>query len=304
MEIPILTTKQNNKPYSQQANENGTYINIPASIHIDTPIFILYTYVNKPTPSCSMPHNNIVLEKNSKAHIIEIYLSEHENSFHTKAHTTIQMQDNANLTYTILQQATITDQQNLGVHITQHANTAMHGQIFNYGGGVNRININSILSGANASCNFNVLQYATHTAIHTLNLHIEHQHAHTTSNSVIKSVVDDQAKCSVSGKILVPANITAIKANLQHKTMLLSEHAQIESKPQQEIYNDNVSCSHGSSIGKLDADALLYMATRGIPFSMAKNLLLQGFIAPSINAISCANFRQQVQQLFYREVNI
>jgi Fe-S cluster assembly protein SufD len=302
MAISTLATSNNNaKLYTQHCDKNGTYINIPEDTTIDTPIIICYTPDTTQTLTSFTPHNCIVLGKNSKVQIIEIYLNQQEKPFCTAAHTNIQVQEAAHLTYTLLQQANIADQQNLTLQISQHANSNVYGQIFNYGGSINQITLKAILEGNNTQCTFNALEYSKQAETHTLNLQIEHMHACSTSNVTIRSVVDDQAKCSVYGKILVPPNIAEIKANLQHKTMLLSEQATIESKPQLEIYNDNVSCTHGSSVGRLDEDALLYMSTRGIPTLIAKHLLLQGFIAPIINAVPCTNTRQQLEKLFCPE---
>ena len=282
----------------------STYINIPDNVTINNPIVIMYTANPEPKSICFTPHNHIILGKNSKAQIIEIYLNQKAIPFVTNAQTLVEVQDNANLTYTMLQQANIEDQQKLTLQIIQQTNSQVHGQIFSYGGKTNQVALNTLLTGKYANCDFKALEYSKQTEKLALNIQVEHRNIDSVSNVFIRSILDDQSTCSVYGKVLVPPNITNIKAELQHKTILLSEQAKIETQPQLEVYNDNVTCSHGASIGKLDEDALIYMYTRGISILEAKQLLLQSFIAPIIDTIPCINTRQHVKQLFCPEVSL
>jgi Fe-S cluster assembly protein SufD len=303
MEMPTLANlNYNANIYEKHFDAAGAYINIPDNMIVETPIVILYATNHEQKSQPFIPHNHISLGKNSKAQIIEIYLNKQATPFLTSAQTTIQVQNNANLAYTLLQQANIGDQQNLTLQILQQANSQLNAQVFTHGGKTNHVVLKAILAGNNATCNINALEYGKQAETHALNLQIEHLHANSTSNVTIRSVLDDNAKGSLYGKILIPRNISKIKAKLQHKTMLLSEHAKIESKPQLEIYNDDVICSHGASIGRLDLDALLYMHSRGISTMEAKQLLLQSFIAPVIEAVQCINTKQQIKQLFFPKV--
>jgi len=300
--ITIADFKHYTQTVDQRFSIDGAQINIPNNTIITNPIIILYEAPLIQEKYHITPQNHIVIGNNSKVNIIEIYLNKQQSIFSTKAQTIIQVQDNAQLSYTILQQANTADQQNLIVQIQQQTDSQVNSQIFSYGGKINQITLQATIAGYNATCNIHALGYSKQTENHYLNLQIIHTHSASTSAVNIRSVLDDHAKCSVHGKILVARNAPKIKANLQHKTILLSEHAEIESKPQLEIYNDDVICTHGSSIGELDLNALLYMNTRGISTIEAKQLLLQGFIAPNIDVVQCTNFRQQIKQLFCPEV--
>ena len=283
---------------NQCSSTARTSINIPKNVTIDQPIVILYDNND------SSPENYISIGKNSKAQLIELYLNNTTTKLTNNAKTTINLDDNACLTHTILQQSTNYDTQFTKIYATQKTNSQLHTQILLHGGNSNNISLHVLLAGSNAICNINALEYTKQQETQALDIQVEHKHANSTSNTAIKSVLDNSSHCLMNGKILVAKNANLVKADLQHKTMLLAEHAKIDSKPQLEIYNDDVACSHGSSIGKLDFNALLYMNTRGISTIEAKQLLLQSFIAPVINAIPHAAIQQYMYQLIFPGENL
>ena len=270
-----------NEQLKQYFSADGAYLNIPENVHLESPIVLHF-------PTSTAPQH-IIMGKNSKAIFIELEAN--------NAQTYIYLKDNACLNYTILQKLP----KYLAITIIQDANSQLDSQILGFGGKTNHISFNASLTGANANCNVNALEYTKDSETHTLDIQIEHAHPNSTSNTVIRSVLDHNSRCIMNGKILVTKYSSQVRANLQHKTMLLSEYAKIDSKPQLEIYNDDVVCSHGSSIGTFAADALLYMNSRGISMLEAQQLLLQSFIAPIINAIPCASIQQLVQQLLFSE---
>lgn len=299
METQVITTQDNHiEKIDKLFSVDGAYVNIPDNTVIDSPIVILYATSSTQKEYTIAPENNILIGKNSKAHIIEIYLNQHTTKFSTAAQTTIHVDENANLEHTILQQSNIVDCQHLLLTSKQQKNSQVNTQIFTYGGKENRIKYNHSLVGNNAVCNIKSLEYTKQTAQHIFDLLIEHKHPNTASDTVIRSVLDNSSKCCMHGKIIVSKDTPQVKANLQHKTILLSEQAKIDSKPELEIYNDDVSCSHGSTIGKLDMNALLYMNSRGISTIKATQLLLQSFISPIIDGVQCSKTKQQLRQLF------
>ena len=236
--------------------------------------------------------------KNSKIQLIEIYINNATTQLVTNAQTTINMDNNAKLNYTILQQANINDCQQLKVNINQKNNSQLDSQIFSYGGNKNQVILNSELIGEKASCCINALEYTKISQQQILNLNIKHLHPNTNSKTIVRSVVDGYSSCTMHGRIFVGKDINKINAKLQHKTILLSEQAKIDSKPELEIYNDDVVCSHGSTIGKLDPNALMYMNTRGISTNEARLLLLQSFIDPILTPIQCFIMQNNIKQLF------
>lgn len=270
-----------NEQLKHYFSADGTCLTIPANVRLEQPIVLRF-----PT---SQQQTHIIMAANSKAIFIALDPNQTQIFIHLK--------NNACLSYSILQQQT----KHLTIKVIQDVNSQLNSQILGFGGKTNYISFQASLVGVNASCNINALEYTKDFDTHTLDIQVEHAKPNSTSHTVIRSVLDHNSSCLMNGTILVTKNSSQVKANLQHKTILLSEQAKIASKPQLEIYNDDVVCSHGSSIGTLAASALLYMNSRGISLLEAQQLLLQSFIAPIITAIPCPSIQQHIQQLLFPE---
>ena len=129
------------------------------------------------------------------------------------------------------------------------------------------------------------------------NLFVRHAYSNCTSNQLYKSVVDNNATSVFSGKILVDQDAQKTDANQSNKNVLLTANATALSKPQLEIYADDVSCTHGSTTGQLDKEALFFMQARGISKNVAQRLLLQGFVGDVIDNIEIEAFRNEIKSL-------
>lgn len=126
---------------------------------------------------------------------------------------------------------------------------------------------------------------------------IDHAVPDCTSNELIKYVADDSARASFCGRIYVAEGACRTNAYQTNRNILSSDSAKIYSKPQLEIYNDDVKCSHGSAIGQLDELQIFYMRTRGIPLDEAKRILKQAFMADVIDAVRLPALRERLHQL-------
>jgi Fe-S cluster assembly protein SufD len=115
---------------------------------------------------------------------------------------------------------------------------------------------------------------------------VEHCVPHGTSNHDYKGIAGDQGRIIFNGRIHILPGASQTSANLSNKNLLLSQGAEIDSKPELEIYNDDVKCSHGTTIGKLDPDMRFYMQSRGIDATAAQRMLSMGFIQQQIDALS------------------
>lgn len=304
METPIaINLDPKPRQLIKHYSNTGVYLQIPEYYSETTPIIIDFTkQAALEDHRLFAPKNHILVEKYSNAQVIEIYNNTQSGPWQTKAQTTIELQEHASLAYILLQQAHSNDQLNITITVTQASNSNFQTQLFSYGGNNNQITLHTNLTGNNTACSIHALTYGKQQEQHDLTLQIKHDSANSRSNLNIRSLVDHYATCSLDGNIYVAANTAKTTANMQHKTLLLADTATINSKPQLEIYNDEVVCSHGSSIGQLDANALLYMNCRGIPTNLAKQLLLQSFIAPIINNVANLEFKQQLQTLFCPEL--
>ena len=153
------------------------------------------------------------------------------------------------------------------------------------------------LNGINAHCDNHILNYARkNNNLDTLLL-IAHNNSHSTSHTTSHAIAEDQATTSMLGKIYVKDNVKQVTGDLQIKNLLCSAQATCNSRPQLEIYSDDVKCSHGATTGSLSKEALYYMQSRGIDHELAKKLLLAAFIKKIMQNISILELKEHVYQL-------
>lgn len=149
--------------------------------------------------------------------------------------------------------------------------------------GINRYSSNINLNAANASANIKTLQQVSNSTVHDINLNLNHNKPHCNSHTINRAVVKDKATGSFSGKINVAVNASKTNADLESKFLLLSSQGTANNRPLLEIYNDDVKCSHGATIGVLDEAALLYMRARGINETDAKAMLIESFLSEAMD---------------------
>jgi Fe-S cluster assembly protein SufD len=159
-----------------------------------------------------------------------------------------------------------------------------------------RNDINSLLGGEGSECTLNGLYMVgglQHVDTHT---RIEHVKPHTTSRELYKGVLDGKSRGVFSGKIIVHKAAPKTNAKQTNKNLVLSNEALVDSKPQLEIFNNDVQCSHGSTIGELSDDALFYLRARGIDIGTARWLLTYAFVSEVLNSIKVESVRNQLEE--------
>ncbi|HTO00710.1 MAG TPA: Fe-S cluster assembly protein SufD, partial [Microthrixaceae bacterium] len=132
---------------------------------------------------------------------------------------------------------------------------------------------------------------------------VEHAASHGSSTQAFKGVIDDRARGSFSGHIIVDRDTVATDAHQTNRTVLLNPVAQSDSRPWLEIFADDVTCTHGSAIGRLDDDSIFYLQTRGIPYDEARSILIGGFMNEIIDHIEVESFREHVGRVVSDKVS-
>jgi Fe-S cluster assembly protein SufD len=195
-------------------------------------------------------------------------------------HTEIIIHNNATLNYLLLQNNH--EISNLSLKQTLNSNSTVNSYIFNYSHQQHKLNYACDLNAEQANNNLYCLQQTSGTQIYALNININHHKPNCTSSTQIRSIAKDTSLSSVTGKIYVAKHAIGTNANLQTKGLLLSDTAEIDTQPQLEIYNDDLKCSHGATIGSLDLEEIFYLKSRGLTEAQATELLLSAFIAPTL----------------------
>lgn len=206
-----------------------------------------------------------------------------------------EVEENASLTINVFQNEKInTSSVNL-FHAYQHKNSKFSINTISTGGNITRNDLNIIVDGENCESNLNGVYLPNgtqHIDNHTL---VDHRKPHCISNEKYKGIMNEKSTGVFSGKVFVRQDAQKINAYQSNQNILLSDDATINSKPELEIYADDVKCSHGSTTGQLDEEAMFYLQARGIGKESARKLLVQAFLIDVVENIDSEIFKKLVE---------
>jgi Fe-S cluster assembly protein SufD len=273
---------------------DGAVVVIPPGCHLARPIYLIYASSAGGEQLVSHPRTLIFLGAGSEAKIVESYVGVDGGTYFCNAVTELICEADSLADHYRLQREgeaafhTGTLEANLerGSHLTAHAVTL--------GGSLVRNDVHVSLNGEGAECILNGLYLAGGRQHVDNSTAIEHLKPHARSFELYKGILDGAAHGVFNGKIVVHKDAQKSDARQVNKNLLLSENAVVNTKPQLEIYADDVKCSHGSTIGQIDADALFYLRSRGLGLSEARSLLSFAFAADVVGRIKIDSLRQRL----------
>lgn len=273
---------------------DGACIRIAEGVALEKPVQILHLST-QPEGLAVMRHV-IALGKNAEASVIETYVGTPEAASLTAAVTGIVLGENAGLDHTKLQAESSRSYHFGGIYVNQQTAARLRQQHAAFGGLIARTEIHSRL-GKGADCELNGLFLASgrrHLDTHT---QIRHAEPYGSSREQYRGIAAERGRGVFSGRIVVEKDAQRTDAEMSSRNLLLSEDAEIDSKPQLEIHADDVKCAHGVTIGQLDAEAVFYLESRGIDRTAARNMLTFGFANEMVEKIRHDGLRQQVRDL-------
>ena len=275
--------------------EDGYFVRVPKGMIVETLIYAIFVSTEG---AASNPRNLLILEENSQATIIESYVGMGGKSF-TNAVTEGFIGDGAVLEHAKLQLGS-----EEAIHITTQQWTQDRGSntkstTVTLGGALVRNDTNSILDGEGCESTINGL-YVTRGEQHVDNhSRLDHAKAHCPSHELFKGVLDDKSSAVFNGKIIVRPDAQKTDSKQSNMNLLLSDDAVINTKPQLEIFADDVRCTHGATIGRLDSDAMFYLRSRGIPEHEARNLLIYAFASDVIDRIRVPELAERLEKMLF-----
>lgn len=254
---------------------------------IEKPIQVLN--INSGEKIINHQRNLIIAKAHSQASIIETYVClESDKKYFNNIVTEVIVMKNSQLNLYKIQNESDAAQHLNSVYVQQHRDSYFNHVSIDLGGKNVRNWLQSNLMESNASCNFDGL-YLTSGEQHVDNhTRVEHQHAHTFSQENYKGILLDESRAVFNGQVYIAQDAQKVTADQRNANLLIGQGAIIDSKPQLEIYADDVKCTHGATIGRLDESALFYLLSRGIDKTMARNLLTYGFAHGIIEKIKPA----------------
>jgi Fe-S cluster assembly protein SufD len=276
---------------------DGALIYVPAGKVIEEPIHLLFISTTAGDATVSHPRNLIVIGAGSQATIIESYLGLKGERYFTNAVTELVVGDNAVVDHYKLEVESEEAFQIATLEVRQERNSNFSSHSITLGGSLTRNEVNATLDGEGAECALNGLYMVSgkqHVDNHT---RIDHVKPHCTSRELYKGILDGKSRGIFNGKIYVHKAAEKTDAKQTNKNLLLSGEASVDTKPQLEIYNNDVKCTHGSTIGQLDQDAVFYCRSRGIDQETARSLLTYAFASEMIGRIKVDAIRSELDAL-------
>ena len=274
-------------------HNEGIFINVDANTILDYPIHILHlTTSNSIVNSRNLFH----LAKNSQAQIITTNHTIKNGVFINNV-SEIVIEENAQLEHNLLQIPKNEIYQVNEIDVQQKNNSRYTQTTITIGGDIIRNNTNVSVDGT--ACETNLFgtylaKNSQHIDNHTL---IDHKQPHCESNELYKGIMDDKSTGVFNGKVFVQRAAQKTNAFQSNQNILLDDNATINSKPELEIYADDVKCSHGSTTGQLDEEALFYLRSRGVSKENAKKLLVKAFTSDTLEKLSSEAVKEHVSEL-------
>ncbi len=277
--------------------ENGAFVFLPTSKRLEYPIYLIF--VSSPTNDLtSFYSKNIVFaQEGSQASIVEMYVGPEKNRYFVNTATQIIVEVGASIEHTKIQLES-EDAFHIGaVSVLQNRSSQFTSQSLSFGGALTRNDFCSVLNEEGGECSLNGLYIAKgkqHVDHYTT---IDHAKPHCMSRELYKGILDGHGHGVFTGKIIVRKDAQKSDAYQMNRNLLLSKDALIDTTPQLEIFANDVKCSHGATVGKLDEDELFYLRSRGLELNTARNLLVQGYTNEVIDLIKNKNVQQHVKEL-------
>ena len=282
---------------------NGYSINVDKNAHIEACIEVIFLSKNK-NNNFIQYRNKIDLNENSSIKIIEHFKCLDNNLCFTNSLTNINLKKNSNIEFNKLQNHNdfqiVVD--NTVVNQEEKSYSTVNTLLL--GGKFTRNNLSFYQNGEYCESNMNGVVVLNNNEFGDNHTYVDHKNANCESNELYKGIYLDKSKGVFNGKIMVRPDAQKINAFQANNNLLLSENSSINSKPQLEIYADDVKCSHGCTIGQLDDDALFYMRTRGISKEDAKTILTFAFASEAVEKLSIDELSDITKQEMKKKLNL
>ena len=282
---------------------NGYRINVEKNIHVEASVEVVFLSKNK-NNNFVQYRNKIDLNENSSIKIIEHFKCLDNNLCFTNSLTNINLEKNSNIEFNKLQNHNdfqiVVD--NTVVNQEEKSYSTVNTLLL--GGKFTRNNLSFYQNGEYCESNMNGVVVLNNNEFGDNHTYVDHKNANCESNELYKGIYLDKSKGVFNGKIMVRPDAQKINAFQANNNLLLSENSSINSKPQLEIYADDVKCSHGCTIGQLDDDALFYMRTRGISKEDAKTILTFAFASEAIEKLSIDELSDTTKQEMKKKLNL
>lgn len=278
---------------------DGGFVNVPAGVEVAEPVQFIHVSTTAKNGGTIQPRNLIVAGANSKVTVIESYISTGKAAYLTNSVTELVAGENALVEFVKYQNEDPAAFHigMIGAHLGKTSNVRIHS--FALGAKLSRTNIRTNLAGEGLECILNGLYITRDEQLADHHMIVEHAQPHCASHEYFNGILDGKSKGVFHGRILVREIAQKTDAKQTNKNLLLSDDATADTKPQLEIYADDVKCTHGATIGQLNDESIFYLRTRGIGTDTARRMLIHAFAGEIIERVQHDAARQELDKVVW-----
>ncbi|MEF8792228.1 Fe-S cluster assembly protein SufD [Thiohalorhabdus sp.] len=281
---------------------DGVYLHVPAGVTVATPIHVLFVASAGAEERVLSYRNVLVAGEGASATVLESYVGLAEGAYLTNTVTEAVAPEGARLAVYKLQEEATSGYHIAAFEAYQGGASEVYHHNMSLGARLARNDINDALDHEGAHVGLNGLYLGDgrqHVDNHT---RIDHLQPRTTSQEYYKGILDGRSRGVFNGKVVVQPQAQETSSDQQNRNLLLSRNAEVDPKPELEIFADDVSCTHGATIGQLDEDALFFLQTRGMAYAEARSLLIFGFANEIIEGIPIEQVRYRLEDRLMRRL--
>jgi Fe-S cluster assembly protein SufD len=279
--------------------QDGAYIFVPAGMAVADPVHLLFIATSSQPGATSHPRNVIMAGKGSRLTVLESYVCTQDVSYFTNTVTDFMIGENACVEHCKVQDEGVNAFHMARVHMELSRNCNFISHSFATGSKLSRNNITTALNGEGIECVLNGLYLTKDDQLADHHMVVEHLKPNCQSHEYFNGILDDRSKGVFHGRILVQQEAQKTDAKQTNKNLLLSDNATIDTKPQLEIYADDVKCTHGATIGQLNEESIFYLRARGMDLPTARRMLIHAFAGEIIDRIKCEMVREELDKVIW-----
>jgi len=283
---------------------DGAFVSVPDAVVVEQPIHVMFVSIAPAGAMDTMSHPRtlIVLGTNSQARVVESYVGLPGQRYLSNAVTEVVVGEHAVLDHYKVQEERLDAFHVASMHIrtARGANVSSHS--FTLGARLTRNDAIATLAGEGSECTLNGLYLADGDRLIDNHTTIDHAEPHCPSHEIYKGILGGKARAVFNGKIIVRQDAQKTDAKQTNRALLLSDDATINTKPQLEIFADDVKCTHGAAIGQLDEDALFYLRARGLTFQEARDMLIHAFAGDILDRVRIEPLKIALERELYAQL--
>lgn len=278
--------------------QDGAFLWLPSGTVVERPIQLLFVTTGHAEPTAILPRNVIVAGNSSEATIVETYAGSDGTTL-TGPVTELVLQPNAHIRHHVTHEEGRDSNHVAFRHASLDRDSHLTSHSIILDGGLVRNDLQATLVGDGAHATLNGL-YAIGGHQHVDNqLRVHHASRHCTSEQLYKGILDGRSRAVFNGRIIVDPGAQKTDAVQSNRNLLISENSLVHSNPQLEILADDVRCTHGSTIGRLDEDALFYLRSRGLDREAAESMLIYAFASEMVQRVTVQPLRERLERALF-----